>query len=208
MSKYIRFIPSYVGSKKYWIPFLIGYAGRKFVEPFCGSAILSANLSSSCIINDIDPFVYKILSNFDQLEVPEEFTPEDYFKYRSHEEWWKWIYCLQANSFSGVFRYSKNGYNVPIKYHKTIYVRRNYLEALERYRNLSPKVLNTQYYNLIDYIEEDSVLILDPPYEDSQTSYHGDFDYHLYWEWVQKSEGVCQDIIIFDYLNNCHPSQQ
>lgn len=202
MSKEIRFIPSYVGSKKYWIPYLSKFANKQFVEPFCGSSILSANLASSCILNDIDPFVYKILKNFRELEVPLEFTPEDYFKYRSGEDWWKWIYCLQSNSFSGVFRYSKNGYNVPIKYKKTIRVRPLYLEALKRYNELLPIVYNTDYYGITDLIKWDSVLILDPPYEDSQTSYNGNFNYHLYWEWLMQNESICKDIVVFDYLDN------
>lgn len=111
-----KFLKSYVGSKSYWVNRLQQYKSRRFVELFCGSAVLSANLScKNPILNDLDVYIYKILSNFDSLIVPDSFTKEDYYLVRKNDDWWKYIFCLQAMSFSGVFRYSKNGYNVPIK---------------------------------------------------------------------------------------------
>jgi len=199
-----KFIISYVGSKAYWVKFLKEkYSNSHIVESFCGSAVLSANLAKECVLNDSDPYIYKILSEFNTLIVPETFTREDYFRVRSQEDWYKYIYCLQKLSFSGVFRYSKNGFNVPIKSDQPIHVRENYLEAKKRWEELSPVVLNRQYYELNEYIREDSVLILDPPYENSQTAYNGkNFDYHFYWQYIRLNENICKTVIIFDYECN------
>lgn len=109
------FLPSYVGSKKIWVKKLLYYSGMDFVELFCGSAVLSANLAKSALLNDLDPYIHLVLSRFDELIVPEKFTLEDYYTYRKVENWWQFTYVLQKMSFSGVFRYSKNGYNVPPK---------------------------------------------------------------------------------------------
>lgn len=199
----IKFIISYVGSKAYWVKFLKEkYMDSNIVEPFCGSAVLSANLAKHCVLNDADPYIYKILSEFDTLIVPEEFTKEDYFKVRKQTDWYKYIYCLQKLSFSGVFRYSKNGYNVPIKSDEPIHVRENYLEAKKRWQDLSPVVLNKQYYELNEYIKKDTVLILDPPYENGKASYNQAFDFHFYWEYVRLNENICKTIILFDYACN------
>lgn len=201
-NKYIKFLPSYVGAKTRWIDALKQYKGRNFVEIFCGSGVISANLASTCVLNDIDNYIYKIFSNYNDLIVPEVFTPEDYFKYRTQENWWQYVYCLQKMSFSGVFRYSKNGFNVPIKTNKPISVANEYHKSLIRWNQLSPIVLNRQYYNLNEFIHPNSVLIIDPPYEKAQASYNKSFDYHYYWEYIRLNENICKDIVVFDYEYN------
>lgn len=199
----VKFLPSYVGSKAQWVGKLGEYSGRDFVELFCGSAVLSANLAKRAVLNDLDPFVFKILNNFEELIVPDEVSPEDYFEYRSKEDWWKYAFCLQKMSFSGVFRYSKNGYNVPIKdKEKKVFIRKDFEEALNTYKKLSPIVLNRDYQECNDFINKDSVLVLDPPYEKAQASYNSAFDYHEYWEYIRLNENICSDIIVFDFESN------
>ena len=90
-----KFLPSYVGSKSFWLKYLENYKGRNFVEPFAGSGIISANLANKTILNDLDEYVYLILKNFNDLIVPENFSSEDYFNVRSKKDWWKYAYCLQ-----------------------------------------------------------------------------------------------------------------
>jgi site-specific DNA-adenine methylase len=204
----IKFLPSYVGSKSYWVDFLLPYKNEDFVELFSGSAVLSANLAKTAILNDLDPFVYKIFSNYNNLIVPEIFTKEDYFSVRVKEDWWKYIYCLQKMSFSGVFRYSKNGYNVPIKKnHLEISIRKDFEESLKRFNELNPKIYNKSYDEISDKDIKDKVLVLDPPYEKKQASYNttkqgSGFDYKKYWNYVNRISKVSKTTIIFDTKNN------
>lgn len=200
----IKFLPSYVGSKAYWIDSLQKYRNMDFVELFAGSAVLSANLAKTAILNDLDINIYKVLSSFDELIVPEVFNIEDYFNARTNMDWWRYLFCLQKMSFSGVFRYSKNGYNVPIKKNlKEIKIQHDYKLALERWRELSPIVYNKTYMEVPYQLLIDKVVILDPPYETSQASYNSNsFDYHQYWEFVRFLMNYAKVVIIFDKKEN------
>jgi site-specific DNA-adenine methylase len=200
----IKFLPSYVGSKKYWVPKLQQFKGEDFVEPFCGSAVLSANLAKTATLNDLDKYIYLILSQFDQLIVPDIFTREDYFSVRGTEDWWKYIYCLQKMSFSGVFRYSKNGYNVPIKPQlDNINVKLDYELALKRWLALNPTVLNVNYLDMPMSLFENKVVVFDPPYSESYASYCSkSFDHTIYWEFVYNTIRVAKACIVFDKLSN------
>lgn len=194
-----KFLPSYVGSKKYWIDFLSNYKDGDFVELFSGSAVLSANLAKTAILNDVDIKVYQILSNFDGMIVPEIFTQEDYFKFRGSEDWWKYSYCFQKMSFSGVFRYSKNGYNVPVKKHiKEIKIRDEYLVDLERWKILNPTVYNLSYNEIETNLLQNKIVISDPPYEGSKASYNNKFNYEQYWNYINDIKDICKTLIIFD----------
>lgn len=201
-----KILPSYVGSKSYWVSKLQEkYKNRNFIELFCGSAVLSINLAKKAILNDADKYVYLILKHFDEQIVNDVFTKQDYLTVRLKDDWWKYAYCLQKMSFSGVFRYSKNGYNVPPKNIDKICVKDDYIKNLERWKTLEPLVYNLNYYELTEKIFEnkDYVLILDPPYENSKASYvNNQFDYQLYWEWVRLNENICKTIIVFDHIEN------
>ena len=72
----IRFLPSYVGSKRHWLPALDQFRGRPFVELFAGSAVLSANLASRALLVDSAPVVARILSRFPEQIVPTVCEPE------------------------------------------------------------------------------------------------------------------------------------
>ncbi len=197
----IKFLPSYVGSKAYWIKDLQEFKNENFVELFCGSSVISANLAKTAILNDIDSIVYKIMANFDKLIVLETFTKEDYMKYRKDIEWWKYIYCLQKMSFSGVFRYSKNGFNVPMKKDfnlKNINVKPEYDLALVRWTELSPKCLNLSYIDIPKEFLIGKTIVIDPPYQNSQASYNTIFDYTIYWDYINEIKKIAKTIILFD----------
>lgn len=198
----IKFLPSYVGSKSWWVSRLPNYQGRHFVEAFCGSAVLSANLAQNAVLIDIDPYVCQILSRFDEQIVPDVFGPDEYFAARKAIEWWRYAFCLQKLSFSGVFRYSKNGYNVPIKKREPVFLQADYQAALTRWKELAPTVISSSYQESVNHIRPDSVLVLDPPYESSQASYNAHpFDYQEYWRWVDSVKGKCT-ILLFDRVSN------
>ncbi|MGW8431163.1 DNA adenine methylase [Curtobacterium citreum] len=214
MTDDVRFLPSYVGSKRHWLPTLQPLAGRPIVELFAGSAILSANLASKALLVDLDPMVATILSRFDEQEVPETFTRDDYYRLRSEPDWWRHAYALQSLSYSGVFRYSKNGYNVPAKggpdpaKNKTneFHVRPAYEQALERWRELSPDVRNVSYLDITDAdiaaLGDNVIVVLDPPYEGSQAAYNGNgFDYTAYWARVNELTAEF-DVLLFDRQAN------
>lgn len=200
----IKFLPSYVGSKAYWIKHLTDFKDKDFIELFCGSAVISANLAKTTILNDIDPYIYKIYSNYESLIVPEVFTNEDYFKYRSQEDWWKYIYCLQKISFSGVFRYSKNGFNVPIKFKHPVRLelQDQFKIALNRFKELNPLIMNVDYKEISQIYLSRKVVVFDPPYEGSQAAYNKDFNYDEYWEYVDYAKTCAENVIIFDRKSN------
>lgn len=203
--RHIKFLPSYVGSKSFWVNKLQKYKGRNFVELFCGSAVLSVNLAGTCVLNDKDPYIYNVLSRFDELIVPESFSPNEYFKYRTNKDWWRYVYYLAKMSYSGVFRYSKNGWNVPIKdKNKSYSLNKEYQTALSKWLELRPFVLQNDYTECNSFITLDSVLVLDPPYENTVASYvvNSNFDYHKYWEYVRLNENICKAIILFDFVRN------
>lgn len=199
----IKFLPSYVGSKKFWVSKLQKYAGSDMVELFCGSAVLSANLAKTAVLNDIDPYIHLILSRYDELIVPASFSEKDYFDARVQDDWWKYVYCLQRMSFSGVFRYSKNGYNVPIKPDlKAVDLRDDYKESLKRWEELKPQIIKGNYLDVPLELLKNKVIVLDPPYQDSQASYNVEFNYAEYWEFVDTLKGIAKTLIIFDRQHN------
>ena len=199
----IKFLPSYVGSKAYWVDYLEPYKGSDIIELFAGSAVLSANLAETAVLNDLDPYVYKILSRFEELIVPETFTQKDYFNFRGRDDWWKFAYCLQKMSFSGVYRYSKNGFNVPVKKDiQEIHVREDFDQALHRYKELSPIIMNRGYTNVPLKLMAGKVVISDPPYESSKASYNKEFDYDKYWEFIHEISKIAKTVIIFDTKDN------
>ncbi len=200
----IRFLPSFVGSKKHWVSRLEPLiAGQPVIEYFCGSAVLSANLASNAILNDADPMLALALRRFDEQIVPEVFSEEDYYRVRSEPNWWRYLFCLQRMSFSGVFRYSKNGYNVPVKKGiGSVSIQEEYNSALERWRKLNPVVFNTNYAHIGHYAADGRVAILDPPYEGSQASYNEKFSYGAYWNFVDGLKHRAKAIVIFDRLVN------
>lgn len=199
----IKFFPSYVGSKARWLKHLTKYKDRNFVEIFCGSGVLSANLAKTAILNDLDPYVTKILQEFDKQIIIEPFGEKEYFEARVRPDWYLSSYCLGKLAFSGVFRYSKNGFNVPIKSKKPVYLQEEYERALQRWQELAPKIYNKNYYEINHEITVDSVLVIDPPYQNTQASYNKEaFDYEYYWQYVLLNENICKTVIIFDFLDN------
>lgn len=207
----IKFLPAYVGGKHYWVERLSRYQNTDMIELFCGSAVLSANLAKTAILNDKDPVIYHLLSNFDQLIVPEVFTDKDYFEVRNQKDWWRYLFCLQKMSFSGVFRYSKNGYNVPIRKNPNpteVRIQPDYLAALERWKELKPIVTNLDYADLPFSALKDRVVVSDPPFDGSKAAYNSQsFDYGVYWakmrSLIEKAEqDKIKALVLFDRRSN------
>ena len=203
-NKLLTLFPSFVGSKRIWIKYLLKYKGMDFIEPFCGSAVVSFNLAKSCILNDLDPYIYKIINEFDTQIIPDVFTKDDYLSVRTKNDWWRYVFCLQAMSFSGVFRYSKNGYNVPVK--KNMYsvsLKERFKLSLNRWEKLHIEIHNDTYASLSLDKFIDKVVILDPPYQGSKASYNNkSFNYDEYWEWATKLLPICKVLIMFDRIKN------
>jgi len=208
-SKLFRFFPWYVGSKASWVNFLEPmFKGSPFVELFAGSGALTANLGQkNSILIDLDPHICWILSHYDQLIVPETFTKEDYLEKRKSPDWQRYILVLSRLAFSGVFRYSKNGWNVPYRESKKPInleeIKKEYQRNLQRWRELEPIVINSDYRSAaVDF--EKKVVVADPPYAGSQVAYLSKkFDFDAYWKLIKeelpkKAEGI----ILFDTYQN------
>jgi site-specific DNA-adenine methylase len=201
--KKIKFFPSYVGSKAFWLPKLESFRGSKIAELFCGSSVISANLASKAVLNDFDFQIYNILSNFKDIPELETFTSDDYFAHRGDKDWWKYAFYFQKMSFSGVFRYSKNGYNVPIKPNiSEIHILPDLLLAKKRMEGLNPTILNKSYIDVPFDLYKDYIVVLDPPYQDSQASYNTAFNYEEYWDFIEDIKNKVPALIIFDRETN------
>lgn len=218
-SEPLRFLPSYNGSKARWIRRLEHLRGRNIVELFAGTAAISANYASRALLVEADPIVARILTRFDELEVPETFTRDDYYALRGQEDWWRHAFCLSAMAFSGLFRYTDAGFNATHKgggpgkpsrdpQYDVMHLRARYEATLARWQELSPTIIHDTYQNVTDQqiagVGEKPVVILDPPYEGAKTPYNkkfGAFDYDAYWA---RAEQLAQhfDVIIFDTAAN------
>jgi site-specific DNA-adenine methylase len=205
-----RFLPTYVGSKLHWLERLEPLRGRPIVELFAGSSVISANLASTSLLVDLDPVIARILVRFDEQIVPNVFTTEDYYRVRSSTDWWRYAYCLQSMSFSGVFRYSKNGFNAPAKGGREGALERSlrpqYEAALVRWQDLKPDVRCTSYLDITDAditaMGEDVVVVLDPPYASSKAAYNvKSFDYDRYWGRVEELAAKFS-VVLFDREDN------
>jgi len=205
LSELIKFLPSYVGSKAYWVKALERYRGRSFVEFFAGSAVLSANLAGRAVLNDSDPFLHKYFLEYESQPVVETFTDADYFARRTQEDWWRWLYYLQKMCFSGVYRHSKNGYNVPIKPEyksKPARLKGDIERSINRFRELDPVLLDLNYLNVPMPWRPD-IAILDPPYESKKAAYNAPpFDYGQYWDFGHRCIGLFRVVIVFDWDRN------
>lgn len=202
-----KFLPSYVGSKAYWVKALEQYRGRDFVEFFAGSAAISANLANRTILNDLDPFLYKYFRQYEKQPVVETFTHKNYFTKRKQKSWYRWLYYLQKMSFSGVYRWSsKSGYNVPIKqtYKPAGFVNlKDEIEkSIERFKALDPALHNLDYLD-VPIPEDPDIAILDPPYQSKQAAYNmPGFDYEQYWDFVRRCMDSFRVVIVFDWDKN------
>lgn len=97
-----RFLRSYVGSKRRWLPAIRSIADQKpIAELFVGSAAISAEYASSALIVDTDVDVTRVLRQFDELIVPDEFSVGDYNRARPTADWWLYSYYRTAMSFGG-----------------------------------------------------------------------------------------------------------
>ncbi len=208
----ITFLPSFVGSKSYWIEDvrLLTREHTHFVEPFAGSAVLSANCASTAHLNDFDPILCRILAEFDQQIVPEEFTREEYYEVRGQDDWWRYAFCLSRMAFSGIFRHTKHGgFNVqakPSKNYDKIHVREQYLQALTRWKRLKPTITSLSYIDIDPILFEGKTVILDPPYEGSlawdnwcqNLRSHNAFNYTEYWRYVTDVRKYAAIVLLFD----------
>ncbi|MHC5795347.1 DNA adenine methylase [Lacisediminihabitans sp. FW035] len=202
------FLPAYVGSKRRWLEELEPLArGKNIVELFAGSAIISATFASKALIVDTDPNLCRVLSRYDELDVPDTFSAEDYDAARTVGDWWRSGYYLAAMCRGGIWRWSKKGgFNVQARNAKTYSRREGYLAALRRWRELKPVVRNTSYLDITnedirEFANENVLVICDPPYEGTSPQYVDGFDFSAYWKRVGEL-ALSFDVVVFDLREN------
>jgi site-specific DNA-adenine methylase len=201
----VKFLPSYVGSKACWIGKLEQYRGRDFVEFFAGSGVISANLASQATLNDSDPFLHAYFRQYESQPIVKAFTGRGYFAKRSRRDWWRWLYYLQKMSFSGVYRWSKNGYNVPIKPEyksKPVRLGDELERSIARFKELGPTLHNLDYLD-VPMPDDPDIAVLDPPYQFKAATWNApSLDFARYWEFVHKCVDVFKVVIVFDWEEN------
>jgi len=204
----IAFLPSYVGSKRRWLPELGHLASRPIAELFAGSGIISSTYASRALLVDTDEMLTRALSRFDELIVPDEFTVSDYETVRGAEGWWRYSYYLAAMSRGGIWRWSnKGGFNIQPRNHKTKQLREDYEVALDRWRELQPDVRCDSYANVADPEIEavggrTTIAVFDPPYEKTAAQYNrSGFNYPAYWQRVAETSSRFETVI-FDTAEN------
>jgi len=204
MEALTKFLPSFVGSKAYWVRALERYRGRDFVEFFAGSAVISANLANRAVLNDADPFLHAYFRQYENQPIVKTFTGRGYFARRSRKDWWKWLYYLQKMSFSGVYRWSRNGYNVPIKPEyksKPVRLKDDIERSIARFRELAPTLHNLDYADAP--LPDPDIAVLDPPYQGRQAPWGGaGLDYDRYWDFVRRCMDSFRVVIVFDTDTN------
>ena len=84
----------------------------------------------------------------------------------------------------------------------SVSLQKEYLEALIRWKELNPTVLNVSYEKVSLDLLKGKVVIFDPPYEGSQASYNSKFDYHQYWNYLNEAKKVAKIVIVFDRSSN------
>ncbi len=171
------------------------------MEFFAGSAAISANLANRAVLNDLDPFLYRYFRQYESQPIVETFTNRDYFAKRFQADWYRHLYYLQKMSFSGLYRWSRNGYNVALKRDyksKAVHLKDEIEQSIERFKALKPSLHNLDYLK-VPIPEKPDIAVLDPPYESKQAAYNSaPFDYKRYWEFVHECIDVFRVVIIFD----------
>jgi hypothetical protein len=200
-----KFLPSYVGSKACWVRALERYRGRDFVEFFAGSAVISANLANRAVLNDSDPFLHKYFREYERQPIVKAFSDRGYFAKRSRRDWWRWLFYLQKMSFSGVYRWGRNGYNVPLKRDyksKAVHLKDEIERSIDRFKALSPSLHNLDYPDM-PMPEDPDIAVLDPPYQFKAATWNAPrLDYEQYWGFVHRCMDSFRVVIVFDSEEN------
>jgi hypothetical protein len=199
-----KVFPCYTGGKARWVSRLAErFAGRRFVEPFAGSAAISFALGESAWWNDLDPALTTVLARFPEQEVPDVFTLADYAEAARRPDWWRFAFCLSRMAFAGLFRYSRNGFNVsPDRRIPELRLRPEYEAALSRWNALDPVVTCGEWTRVPDEVYRDAVVVLDPPFQGSHTPYNRVADYAAFWRRAEELPAVAEAVIVFGYAED------
>lgn len=168
-----------------------------FIEPFCGSAVVSLNISSQkTIANDINFNLINFFSELETLYIDTDsysYTEAEYYLFRREYNFLKntskypkrlaeLFYYLNKAGFNGLYRENKKGeFNVP-------WGKRKYIPRLNLYDLSYIQFTNYAYQDLI--IPSNSFMYLDPPYDSEFTTYSKEgfnwSDQILLIEWASK----------------------
>lgn len=177
-----------------------------FIEPFCGSAIISYNLYQTnnikCHINDIDNFRIDFFNKCKDINYMNEIndkinninTKEDYYKLVDrkliNKEYNSYIFSRLIHSFRyGLFDETKKKKMVNLNWNdflnNAIISNLNWVDIIEKYKD-----------------DENVFIYLDPPYLSSFNGYYISFNEHL-----NDNNTIIDNtkmyIDILNYLKNC-----
>lgn len=218
----------YVGSKrrilKYILPIILKdrRADQWFVEPMCGSAIVSQNVDGKVIATDVNRYLTCLLMCVQNgLKFPCTVSEKDYVEWKSFYDMvennhhdcsissaamigFVGFCCSYGGKFFGGFARGNDNKGNP----------RNFAD--EQSRNLEKRIPLIQHilFNCYDYrklitVEErdvrwgippNSLIYVDPPYKNSTGYRTGKFDHEEFWEWCRKKRGEGHTIFVSEYV--------
>jgi DNA adenine methylase len=195
-----------------------------YVEPFFGSGAVFFNLEKTFdkyIINDLDKNVITIVNAFKNgdytlfeacvEEVKERFgdiknNKEAYYNFRNNFNKYVWntntiaegfyLFLLFNSCLNSMARFGPNGFNQS-------FGKRLRLLNEEDFNTIKNKLKNTEIYNLdffdfIQYIPDNSLLFLDPPYFQRQTKNYNMINEKWYNNFIEYCKNSINNILYTD----------
>jgi DNA adenine methylase len=169
---------------KHLLPFWLGHARRRLVEPFCGGLAVALGLGPKrALLNDINPHLiafYRWLKRGLRIDLPMENNETLYYVHRRRfneileadldeaREAAELFYFLNRTGYNGLCRFNRRGrFNVPFGRYDSISYRRDFMP----YRRL---FTDWQFASL-DFekiaLRKDDFVYADPPYDVEFTQY-------------------------------------
>lgn len=153
---------------------------RRFIEPFCGSGVVSINNNcDNCFLFDLN---YDLINTFNILKnYKQDFIDDckNIFQYNKEEEYYqlretfnttqdlfekaKLFVYLNRYGYNGLCRYNKKGlFNVPFGKYKTIYFPEEEMQYIANKETLH--FFHNDYKEAFSIAEPNDLIYCDPPY--------------------------------------------
>lgn len=157
-----------------------------YVELFCGGCNTIDKVSGNRIANDNNFYLIELLKKIASGWIPDKITKDQYYQIKNNKAdfdpalvGWVGFNCSYSGKWFGGFAgETKTKINTIRDYQQEAI--NNIIKQSEGLKGIIYQ--NKNYFDV--YIPEDSIVYLDPPYENT-TSYSGEFNHQLFWQFVR-----------------------